>query len=258
MKMKKKESDGKIININRREIRKQKKRAARIRFICILAVVSIISFMMTPVFNIKWIDVKGNEKTKFGEVVKASGIAYEQNIFRLNIKKSKDAIKKLPYVDTVRIIRHLPGGVMFEVTERAAVACIKYANGYVLIDKEGRLLETVKEFEGIPQIEGIKLSKQKVGETLKDSIPDQIAAMEELLNKLQENDLSGRTSLVNIKDEDNVTFVIDGNKTVITGGNYRLDYKLMMLEATISELSKSEAGTIDLSVEGEALFTPAE
>ena len=53
-------------------------------------------------------------------------------------------------------------------------------------------------------------------------------------------------------------YVIDGNKNVITGGNYRLDYKLMMLEATVSELSRSEAGTIDLSTEGEALFTPDE
>ena len=64
--------------------------------------------------------------------------------------------------------------------------------------------------------------------------------------------------VINIKDSGNVTFVIDGNKTVKTGGNYRLDYKLMMLEATISELAKSEAGTIDLSVEGQALFSPEE
>ena len=93
--MKKKQEDGKIININRREIRKRKKRAARIRFICLLAAVSVIAFLMTPVFNIKWIDVTGNEKTTFGQVVKSSGIQYDQNIFRLNIKKSKDEIKKL-------------------------------------------------------------------------------------------------------------------------------------------------------------------
>lgn len=256
--MKKKEADGKIISINRREIRRRKRRAARIRFICLLAAVSVITFLMTPVFNIKWIDVTGNEKTTFGQVVKSSGIQYDQNIFRLNIKKSKDEIKKLPYVDTVKIARHLPGGVMFKITERVPVACVKFGTGYAYLDKEGRLLELAESHPGIPEIQGISLKKQKIGDILKDTLPNEITAMDELLATLAEHGLLERTSVINIKNSNNVTFVIDGNKTVKTGGNYRLDYKLMMLEATISELAKSEAGTIDLSIEGEALFSPEE
>ena len=256
--MKKEQENGKIININRREIRRRKKRAARIRFICLLAAVSVITFLMTPVFNIKWIDVTGNEKTTFGQVVKSSGITYEQNIFRLNIKKSKDAIKKLPYVDTVKIARHLPGGVMFKITERVPVACVKFGTGYAFLDKEGRLLELSENHPGIPEIQGIAIKNQKIGDILKDTIPNEITAMDELLETLSEHGLLDRTSVINIKNPNNVTFVIDGNKTVKTGGNYRLDYKLMMLEATISELAKSEAGTIDLSIEGEALFSPEE
>ena len=256
--MKKPKDDGKIININRRELRKRKRKAARRRFICLLAVIGVIVFLMTPVFNIKWIDVTGNEKTTFGQVVQSSGITYEQNIFRLNIKKSKGQIKKLPYVDTVRIARHLPGGIMFKITERVPVACVKFGTGFSLLDKEGRLLELVKDHPGIPEIQGIAVKNQKIGDILKNTIPDEIAAMDELLAKLAEYELTDRTSVVNIKNPNNVTFVIDGNKTVKTGGNNRLDYKLMMLEATISELAKSEAGTIDLSIEGEALFSPEE
>lgn len=256
--MKKKQEDEKIININRREIRRRKRRAARIRFICLLAAVSVIAFLMTPVFNIKWIDVTGNEKTSFGQVVKSSGIDYNQNIFRLNIKKSKEAIKLLPYVDTVKIARYLPGGVMFKITERVPVACIKFATGYALLDKEGRLLEATDSRPTLPEIQGITLKKQKIGEILKDTLPNEITAMDELLAELTEHGLLDRTSVINIKNPNNVSFVFDGNKTVKTGGNYRLDYKLMMLEATISELAKSEAGTIDLSVEGEALFSPEE
>lgn len=256
--MKKNQEDGKIININRREIRKRKRRAARIRFICLLAAVSVIAFLMTPVFNIKWIDVTGNEKTTFGQIVKSSGITYEQNIFRLNIKKSKEAVKKLPYVDTVKIARHLPGGVMFKITERVPVACVKFGTGYAFLDKEGRLLELSDSHPGIPEIQGITLKSQKIGDILKDTMPDEITAMDELLSTLTEHGLIDRTSVINIKNPENVTFVFDGNKTVKTGGNYRLDYKLMMLEATISELAKSEEGIIDLSIEGQALFSPTE
>ena len=89
-------------------------------------------------------------------------------------------------------------------------------------------------------------------------MPNEITAMDELLAELMEHGLLDRSSVINFKNPNNVTFVIDGNKTVKTGGNYRLDYKLMMLEATISELAKSEAGIIDLSIEGEALFSPEE
>ncbi len=255
---KKKQTSGKIIDINRKEIRKRKKRAARNRFICFLAVIAVICFLMTPVFNIKWIDVEGNQKTKFGEIVKASGVEYEQNMFRLNIKKSKQQIRTIAYIDDVKIARHISGGVMIKVTEREPVACLKYANGFVLIDKEGRLLETLKEPTGYPEIVGIKLSKQKIGDILKETDEAKIATMDELLDKLKEHELLQRTSKINISKANNAEFVIDGNKNVITGGNYRLDYKLMMLEATVSELSRSEAGTIDLSTEGEALFTPDE
>ena len=179
-------------------------------------------------------------------------------MFRLNIKKSKEAIRTIPYVKDVKIARYLQGGVRIKITERVPVACIKYANGYALIDDEGRLLETSKDTLGYPEIVGIKLAKQKIGDILKETDEAKINAMTEVLNMLGEYELTDRTSLINITKEENVTFVIDGNKKVITGGNYRLDYKLMMLEAAISELAKSEAGTIDLTNEGEALFTPEE
>lgn len=255
---KKEEKSGKIININRKEIREKKKRVARIRFICFLVIIAVICFLMTPLFNISKITVIGNTKTDSSAIIKASGITYDQNIFRLNIKKSKQAVRKLPYIDDLKIIRSMPGNVEIRVTERVPVACVKYGNGYVLIDNEGRLLETIKESLGYIEVVGIDISNKKIADVLSETDKNKITAMTEVLAALDECGLTDRISVMNIKNENNVTFIVDGNKNVITGGNYRLDYKLRMLETAVANILESEAGTIDLSNEGEALFTPEE
>ena len=61
-----------------------------------------------------------------------------------------------------------------------------------------------------------------------------------------------------MKNTKNISMIFDNDKEVIFGNTYRMEYKIAMLESALASLAPSEKGTIDLTVEGQALFTPKE
>ena len=248
--------DAEIIRIDRDKRLKKKKRRIKVAVI-LLVIAAIVTVMLSPVFNIKEIKVQGHSKVKAETVLSTCGIIENTNIFKINIKQSKTLVKSIPYVGEVHIYRKLPGKVTISITEREAICYVKNGTGYTLSDIDGRFLETVKKKpERIPEITGMEIKTIKVGNTFGSEYKENIASLNELVGEFKNLEIYERVSQINIKDSKNLTFMFDGNKKVLMGENFRTDYKLMMLKATIEEIAPSEAGTIDLSKEGRALFTP--
>ena len=248
--------DSTIIRIDRDKRLKKKKIKIRIAVILLL-VAAICTIMLSPLFNIKEIMVEGNSKTKTDLVLSTSSIKTDTNIFQINIKKSKQYIKAIPYIDSAHIYRKLPDKVTISVTERIPVCYIKHGTGFILIDRQGRFLEILKDKpEKLPEITGLKIKSVKPGDSLGSEYSENLSALNELITEFKNLEIFERVSEINIKNPENLVFKFDGNKKIIMGENFRIDYKLMMLKATIEEIAPSEAGTIDLSKEGKALFTP--
>lgn len=240
-------------------IRRKNNRVAKIGGLFLLVVVTLFVLMLTPLFNIKWIDIKGAEKVTSGEI--KSAISYQQgsNIFKINLSKSEKKLLAVPYVKSASVHRKLPDGIRVKITERVPSAYIKFGGGFVLIDNEGRLLEQVKELpENYPELTGVPTDGLQVGQNIGDKSEDTLNAFSVLYGKLNEYEIYDRVTALDVKNPDRLSFVFDGNKNVILGDGYRLDYKMMMLQAAIEDLAPSEKGTITLSVEGKAIFTPSD
>ena len=144
--MKKKEK-GKILNIDElrksraemsveeikeaRKIKKvQKKKKGAVKFSVFLIIVAILVLMLTPIFTADWFEVTGNTTISDGQILKASGLMKGDNLFRVNVKKTKDKIRTINYIDEVRVLRWLPDGIKISVTERVAVASLKTKSGF--------------------------------------------------------------------------------------------------------------------------------
>ena len=247
-------SNKKIVRMKRRS-----NRVAKFGGFLLLVVVTLLVLMLTPFFNVKWIDIQGANKVTGGEIKTAIQYNTGENVFKIRLRKSKQALLALPYVETAEVHRKLPDGIRVKITEREPCAYAAFGGSFVLIDKDGRLLEQVKTApKKIPLIDGAVLKGLSIGQALSDKDEERAQAFSVLYEKLNEYDLYARTTELNIKNTDNLGFVYDGNKTVVIGDGYRLDYKLMMLQVALDELAPSEKGTITLTVEGKAIFTPAE
>jgi len=254
--------DEKVIDLqSRRQTRKVKKKKSKRKMIVLLMFLTLIAVLMSPYFNIRWFDVKGNNVVASSQIKSASNIALGQNMFRVNIKKSKDLIRKIPYIKDVNIYRHLKGGIIIKVTEREAFAYIKNATGDLVIDKEGRVLEIAGkdyDYTALLEITGLKCGNLKPGSNIGNNYAENLKIAVEVWDRLKENEIDDRVSSINIKSTKNISLLFDNDKEVVFGDTYRMEYKLAMLESALASLAPSEKGTIDLTVEGQALFTPKE
>ena len=89
-----------------------------IKFFILLAVIAgiIIYLMLSPVFNIKNIQVQGNNGISAEQIISLSKVKKDMNLFKVSNKDTISAIKENPYVKSVEIKRTLPDTITFVIT----------------------------------------------------------------------------------------------------------------------------------------------
>lgn len=110
---------------NRKRRRNRGRFGFLFKFLCLLTLLVAMTVGATVFFRVEMVAVAGNSRYTQEEVVAASGIQLEDNLFRLNKNRiSSDIRQKLPYVEGVNIVRRLPSTIVITVTEWDAVAQI--------------------------------------------------------------------------------------------------------------------------------------
>ena len=100
------------------------------KLLCILLIAGAVVAALTVFFKVQSITVSGNARYTSEEVVAASGIEIEDNLFLLNKYSAAQAIfEKLPYVEEATINRALPDTIVITVRECAAAAGIRRVIG---------------------------------------------------------------------------------------------------------------------------------
>ena len=86
------------------------------KLLCILLIAGAVVAALTVFFKVQSITVSGNARYTSEEVVAASGIEIEDNLFLLNKYSAAQAIfEKLPYVEEATINRALPDTIVITV-----------------------------------------------------------------------------------------------------------------------------------------------
>ena len=189
---------------------------------------------MSVFFRVSKVEVVGNSIYTAEEVVDASGIGKGDNLFFINRFSAASRIfSKLPYVDKAKVTRALPNRVTITIQESSAMAYVKADDGYWVVDQNCKLLKSVTDSEltGLARIDGITPVEPKVGEVLSAGDAD-------------------------LSDAASPSFLYDGRFTVRLGANENVEYKFGMLQSAVSQLTASDTGTIDLSIDKRAHFSP--
>ncbi len=107
-------------------------------FFILLIAIGLISW---DKLTVREIEIEGNIKVNYLEVVHLSGIEYMSNIFSINTDKVKENIEQNPNLKVINIKRKLPDTIIIEVEEREAIAIIKSEDNEIAIDKNCIALE---------------------------------------------------------------------------------------------------------------------
>lgn len=272
----------------RRKKRKQQKARKRLLLlkrtvVFLLLVTALVLLGMSPVFNIKGIEVRGNQHYHAEEISSMVNLSGENNAFktlvydysdfsrliRMRYGKTEDALlASFPYLKEIRVGFVIPGKIRIDVTERKPYAVVTGASANLLIDREGYVLEPVDgtEVEGCMIVNGIKFQDFTPGQALTSTIGDSMKRLESLLSAIDNADSKDEMKLrptiksVNLSDVKNLRLFLDSRIAVNMGDvgnadvlNYRVSY---LRQIFFKHVGNQSRGTVDFTTGEKPRFIP--
>lgn len=236
----------------KQEERKRKRRKRRIQFvfktILLLGILigGILFAMISPIFNIKEIQVNNNKQISSETVISLSELKTEENIFRFNAGKVMDKIKENAYIEKVKIHRKIPNIIKIEIQEREHRYSVEFLGKYAYIDSQGYILEIAEDSKEKVILQGINTSEEQVivGNRLEEQDLEKLQDVFKIVNAAKEYELDNKITSIDVKDENEYNiFMKEEAKTVHIGNHTNLSNKMLYVNAII-EKEKGKAGEI--------------
>lgn len=208
--------------------------------IFILAVGVVILFMLSPIFNIKQINVEGINKLTREEIISYSQVQLDVNMFKMQKQETIEKIQENSYVESASITRELPSTIKISIKERVPQYIIEIANGNAYIDSKGYILEISQEKLPLPIILGYGTSIESIidfqnTKKLSDEDCTKIEAINKVFESAKNNGILTYITSINITNIDEIVLNLDTEQKVAYFGdcsnaNLRILYLKKMLE----------------------------
>lgn len=229
---------------------KPKSKKIKVLIISILVLIAIIAAMLSPLFNIKNIQVVGNTILSSEEIISISGIKTEENMFKVMKLKTIDRIKENAYINEVAIHKKLPNTIEIQVKERKPSFMLEYGNGYVYLSNQGYMLEISSIKKDIPTILGTTTSKEnyKPGNRLNKDDLEKLGTVIKIMAVAKTHNIENLITTIDISNSDNYTIRLEQEKkTVYLGDCSYLETRMSSL-MSILENEKDIEGEIFINM----------
>ena len=246
-------------NITRGDFKRaaQKKNKKRTFLISLLVVAIVIGLFVSPVFNIKTINVTGTKELLSEDVIAASGFKYGQHLTKVSFNEAKKNLLKTPYISDAEIEYKFPATINIIITEKMPVVYYAFADGFVGINADGIVTDIVQtDDKKLPHAKGIVLSSYSIG-----TIPDEVKSLEKsnqlntlitVASELYNAELSHLISVINVEEISSVILQTHNGITVKCGDTSELSYKFSILKEILA--LEDSTGVVDLSTPGQATY----
>ena len=214
----------------------------------LLLVKSINQYVVkTDYFEIKKINIKGNNFLKDETIYKLINNKINHNILDLDLKKLKSKINKNDYIHSSKIYTLLPSTILIEINEIIPLAIFKNNNKKYLLDSNAKSIEAdynALNYYNVPIISNINNHSEKIKVT-------------ELLKMILKNDESLYLSINHIvMNNDEINIHLSSNTKIIINTN-KTKNELAILFEFIDNISESKKITsykyIDLTVKDQII-----
>lgn len=258
-----KQEEARRKEIDKKE-RKRKKRNKRIKLILkIILLIAIISggiafALISPIFNIKDIQVLNNNLVNSETVISLSELKTEQNIFRFSSSKARNKIKENTYIENVEIHRKLPSTIQIKVEERIPTYSIDYVGKYAIINNQGYILEISEDSKGLPIILNSKTVEEEItiNQRLNNEDLEKLEDVLKIMSSARENNLDTQVTNIDISSKNEYSIYLEEEKkTVHLGDGSNLSNKMLYIVAII-EQEKNKEGDIYVNGDLNNKFQP--
>ena len=258
-------SDRQNESIRKRHSKRQQKRRRQqlMRRYISLGTLSVlllcIIIFLTPLFDIRAVNITGNVKIESAELESALGGFMGENLLLTTSGDVEKALSSFAYADEVSLKRGLfPPSVTVELVECEPAVYLMHNKSFVIIDKTAKILEVSEIKPEISELAGLKLTSANEGETLSLDDNGKLKTVISLLESFEKSGLMSGVTKINLEDIDNITFNYENRIDGICGPYVDFTRKLGLFREAITsnKLTENSRGTIDLTKTGKAVYTP--
>ena len=228
--------------------RKKKKIKRIIKWITLFLLIigGCVFALVSPIFNIKEIQVNDNNQITSETIVSLSQLRLEQNLFRFNKNKIEKEIKTNPYIENVMIKRKIPNKIEITVKERNKNYNVEFLNGYAYINNQGYILEISDQKLDLPTIQGISTEAEQIveGNRLNTEDLGKLESVIQIMNICKNYELDKKISAIDITNKNNYIIYMDEEKKIINLGDESNLSTKMLYVPTILKENEGKEGTI--------------
>ena len=264
-KVKKSKNNKNIKNANKnkhpkRKINKKKVAIFITKWTSIIAliVVGMIFLTTTPIFNIKNINIVGNNQVTYDQILSLSELSKDTNIFKNSKSNIEKNIKRNTYINNVTIKRKLPDTIEITVEEKQKMFMLKFVNGYAYIDNQGYILEIVNKKTDLPILKGYSTSEDEISEGNR-LCSDDLEKLEnsiKIMQAVKEVGIEYKITNIDIANKKEYSLYIESQKKKIYLGDASNLTDKMLYAKAILESEKKNEGEIFLNGDLNNKFQP--
>ncbi|MEH7120032.1 FtsQ-type POTRA domain-containing protein [Neobacillus vireti] len=226
------------------KLKEQRRRKANKRLVLLVilffTMIVIIAYSQSPLSHVKHITVTGNEVYSNNEIVKASGITKDTNIWKVKESNITSKLNHLSEINKVNVQVKWPNSILIQIKEHKRVAYLKSGKNYLPIMENGKILKDRKT-EIIPVNSPI-LFEFKEGSVLNMMVKQLENLPIEITNSISEIHYSPKKT-----DQYHISlFMNDGFEVSATLRSFA--EKMVHYPSIISQIDPNKKGIIDLEV----------
>lgn len=228
--------------------RRARRRSAIVFGVLVVLALGVWASVMF-VFKISEITVSGTSVYDQSVIIQNFSYHIGDNLFTFSTAKAARQLEQaLPYLETVKVSRLLPGSVHIAITPSVEQYCFAMADGsYTVTSPSLKVLRTGDNTASLLTVRGIGFDNPVPGMPLAVSDPDQAAALSQMLQALSAGTLQNVSEL-DLTDVWGITLKCENRFVLKLGTTVELDYKLRLAAETIyNQLPADATGVIDLS-----------
>ena len=149
----------------------------------------------SEIFNIRRIEVSGNDLLSRKEILKLGGITSKESIWQIDLKKAAKRIKSNPFVEQFHIERSFPNVLRIVLKEKHPIALLNFKGKFFCIDREGLVFPSPRgKLYDLPVLSGrfqggVAVGKKVSGKLVQQGLDFLVAVLEkrpELYSQISE------------------------------------------------------------------------
>lgn len=247
---------------------KSRQRRGRGRFSRIYQLLSAVLIVAAIIagcivfFKVQNVSVSGNHRYTEEEIVAATGIQVEDNLYAMNKFDIRDKVlRELPYIQEMTIRRRLPDTILITVEESVPVAAISDGGQWWLMNGEGKLLEQTSGAGDVMEVTGLVPLSPSVGGRLAVDETQSLSyeALLAIVEQLKKYSLLDRVDSMDLSSDTVVIMKMDGGRFgVEVPVVCDFEHKFRMWSSALSSerLTGEDQGMWDLTLKDSVNLVP--